>query len=67
MALEEPLSDKVTLGFESNDEILLTYEKLVHKCDKYLSIINLLKEMVKTLEELEKSRLSNEELTNSLN
>ena len=61
MALEEELSsDKVTLDFKSNDEILLACEKLVHKCDKYLSRINSLKEMVKTLEEeLEKSRLSN--------
>ena len=68
MALEKPLSDEVTLNFESNDEILLAYEKLVHKYDKYLSRINSLKEMVKTLEEkLEKSRLSNERLTNSLN
>ena len=40
----------------------------MHKCDKYLSRINTLKEMVKTLEEeLEKSKSSNEELTNSLN
>ena len=62
-----PSSDEVTLDFESNDEILLDCEKLVHKCDKYLSRINSLKEMVKTLEELEKSRLSSEELTNSLN
>ena len=46
----------------------LLVKKLVHKCDKYLSRINSLKEMVKTLEEeLEKSRLSSEELTNSLN
>ena len=57
MALEEPSSDEVTLDFEYNDEILLTCEKLVHKYDKYLSRINSLKEMVKTLkEELEKSR-----------
>ena len=68
MALEEPSSDEITLDFESNDEILLVCKKLVHKCDKYLSRINSLKEMVKTLdEELEKSRTSNEELTNSLN
>ena len=39
----------------------------MHKCDKYLFRINSLKEMVKTLEEkFEKSRSSNEELTNSL-
>ena len=49
MALEEPSSDEATLDFESNDEILLAYEKLVHKYDKYLSRINSLKEMVKTL------------------
>ena len=49
IALEEPLSDEITLDFKSNDEILLAYEKLVHKCDKYLSRINSLKEMVKTL------------------
>ena len=68
IALKEPLNDKVTLDFESNDEILLAYEKLMYKCDKYFSRINSLKEMVKTLEEeLEKSRSSNEELTNSLN
>ena len=68
MALEEPSSDEVTLEFESNNELLLTCEKLVYKYDKYLSRINSLKEMVKTLEEeLEKSRLSNKELTNSLN
>ena len=68
MALEEPSSDEVTLDFESNDEILLACENLVYKCDKYLSRINSLKEIVKTLEEkLEKLRLSNEELTNSLN
>ena len=68
IALEEPSSDEVTLDFESNDEILLACEKLVHKCDKYLFRINSLKEMVKTLEEeLEKSRSSNEQLTNSLN
>lgn len=68
MALEEPSSDEVTLEFESNDEILLACKKLVHKCDKYLFRINALKEIVKTLEEeLEKSRSSNEELTNSLN
>ena len=68
MALEEPSSDEVTLDFESNNELLLACEKLVHKCDKYLSRINSLKEMIKTLEEkLEKSRLSNEELTNLLN
>ena len=65
MALEEPSSDEVTLDFESNDEILLACKKLVHKCDKYLSRINSLKEMVKTLEEkLEKSRVSSEELIN---
>lgn len=68
MALKEPSSNKVTLDFESNNELLLSCEKLMHKCDKYLSRINSLKEIVKTLEEeLEKSRLSNEELTNSLN
>ena len=68
MALEEPTNDEVTLDFESNDEMLLACEKLMHKCDKYLSRINSPKEMVKTLEEeLEKSRSSNEELTNSLN
>ena len=68
MALEEPSSDEVNLDFESNNEILLACETLVHKYDKYLSRINSHKEMVKTLEEqLEKSRLSNEELTNSLN
>ena len=68
MALEKSSSNEVTLDFESNDEILLAYEKLVHKCDKYLSRINSLKEIIKTLEEeLEKSRSSNEELTNSLN
>ena len=68
MALEKSSSDEITLEFESNDEILLACEKLMHKCDKYLFRINLLKEIVKTLEEkLEKSRLSNEELTNSLN
>ena len=68
MALEESSSDEVTLNFESNDKILLAYKKVVHKCDKYLSRINSLKEMVKILEEeLEKSRSSNEELTNSLN
>ena len=68
MSLEVPLSDAVTLDFESNDEILLACEKLMHKYDKYLFRINSLKEMVKTLEEkLEKSRSSNEELTNSLN
>ena len=40
----------------------------MHKYDKYLSRINSLKEMIKTLEEkLEKWRTSNEELTNSLN
>ena len=33
MALEEPSSDNVTLDFESNDELLLACEKLVHKCD----------------------------------
>ena len=43
-------------------------EKLMHNFDKYLSRINSLKEIVKTLEEeLEKSRSSNEELTNSMN
>ena len=68
MALEETSNDEVSLDFESNDEILLACEKLVHKCDKYLSKINSLKEMDKTLkEELEKSRSSNKELTNSLN
>ena len=51
MALEEPSSDEVTLDFESNDEILLACKKLVNKCYKYLSKINSLKEMVKTLEE----------------
>ena len=66
--MEEPSRNKVTLDFKSNDEILLACEKLVHKCDKYLSRINSLKEMVKALEEeLEISRLSSEELTNSLN
>ena len=50
MALEEPSSNEVALDFESNDEILLAYEKLVHKCDKYLSRINSLKEIIKTLE-----------------
>ena len=41
---------------------------MIHKCDKYLSRINSLKEIIKTIEEeLEKSRTSNEELTNSLN
>ena len=60
MALEEPSSDEVTLDLESNDELLYACEKLVHKCDKYLSRINSLKEMVKTLEkELEKSRSYN--------
>ena len=40
----------------------------MHKCDKYLSRINSLKKMVKTQEEeLEKSKSSNEKLTNSLN
>ena len=68
MALEEPSSDEITLEFKSNDKILLVCEKLVHKYDKYLSRINSLKEMVKTQEEeLEKSRLFKEELTNSLN
>ena len=68
MALEGPSSDEVTLDFEFNYEILLAYEKLVYKCDKYFSRINSLKEMIKNLEEeLEKSRLSNEKLTNSLN
>ena len=43
MVLEEPSSDEITLDFESNDEILLACEKLVHKCDKYLSRINSLK------------------------
>ena len=45
MALKEPSSDEVTLDFESNYEILLACEKLVHKCDKYLSRINSLKEI----------------------
>ena len=44
MALEEPTNDEVTLDFESNDEMLLACEKLMHKCDKYLSKINSLKE-----------------------
>ena len=39
MALEEPSSDEVTLNFESNDELLLAYEKLVHKCDTCLELI----------------------------
>ena len=50
MALEKHSNDEVTLDFKSNDEILLSCEKLMHKCDKYLSRINSLKEMVKTLE-----------------
>ena len=68
MALEETSNDEVSLDFESNDEMLLAYEKLMHKYNKYLYRINSLKEMVKTLEEkLEKSISSNEKLTNSLN
>ena len=68
MALEEPSSDEVTLDLEFNDEMLYACEKLTHKCDKYLSRITSLKEIVKALQEkLEKSRFSNEELTNSLN
>ena len=51
MALEEPSSDEITLDLESNDEMLYSCEKLMYKCDKYLSRINSLKEMEKTLEE----------------
>ena len=51
MALEEPSNDEVILDFESNDEMLIACKKLMHKYDKYLSRVNSLKEMVKTLEE----------------
>ena len=43
MALEETSNYEVSLDFESNDEMLLTYEKLMHKYEKYLSRINSLK------------------------
>ena len=51
MTLEETSNDEVSLDFDSNDEMLLACEKLMHKYDKYLFIINSLKEIVKTLEE----------------